>query len=313
VESLDRRWIDATDFEKLVQLPAFTLVAWFVPERFWFPVCRLVAQFTGLLMRSRRKASIARVPPYIIELAGNSADLISLDVIAGWHREIVEVLRCLRPGGWNPEIDLYGEAHLVEALSKGRGVILWSGHFESAALITEMGLAQHSYLSFHLTRPDHGFSASPFGIRFLNPLRLSVENRYLAGRIMMNPGETSKSLRELRQRLSQGRLVSIMARDDRASQTRPGKFFDSERQLPTGPITLARASKAPLVPVFMVRRGPRRFEVIIEAPIEVPDSRDFDTPMAQYARLLEGYVRLAPTAYRSWQFAAAVNTVSERT
>jgi len=78
------------------------------------------------------------------------------------------------------------------------------------------------------------------------------------------------------------------------------KLFDSERQLPTGPITLARAANAPLVPVFVLRRGPRQLDVIVEAPLEVPETRDFHTPMEQYARLLEGYVRLAPTAYRSW-------------
>lgn len=309
---LARRWIDPTDFEKLIELPVFALVAWFVPERFWFPICHLVAQLTGFLMPSRRMAFAARVPAYITELSGKSADLISLDVIAGWHREMVEVLRCHRPGGWNPEIHLHGEPHLVEALARGYGVILWLGQFESAELIAKMGLARRGYLSLHLTQRDHGFSTSPFGIRFLNPLRLSVENRYLAGRIMMEPEETSKGIRELRQRLSQGKLVSILVREQ-ASQTRSVRLFDSVRQLPTGPITLARAANAPLLPVFILRRGPRQFDVIVETPLQVPDTRDYDTPMRQYAELLESYVTRAPTAYRSWQFEAAADAAGEQT
>ncbi len=302
---LSRRWIETTDCEKLVALPILALVAWLTPESLWLPICRRISQLTGFLMPARRKTSVARVPQYIIDLSGKPADQISLDVIAGWHREAVEVLRCHRPGGWNPEIDLHGEPHLVDALSGGRGVILWVGHFESASLIAKIGLARHGYESFHLSRPDHGYSRSAFGVRFLNPIRQNAENRYLAGRIMMQAGETSKSLRELKQRLSQGNLVSILVQD-RASQTRAVRFFDSEIDLPTGPITLARAANAQLVPVFVLRRGPRQFDVVIETPIELPDTRDYLKPMEEYARLLESYVRLAPTTYRGWQLNTAL-------
>jgi lauroyl/myristoyl acyltransferase len=56
------------------------------------------------------------------------------------------------------------------------------------------------------------------------------------------------------------------------------------------------------LPVFVLRQGPRHFEVVIEPPLDVPDSRDY-AALTQYAQLLEAYVKLAPTEYRTWQYA----------
>jgi lauroyl/myristoyl acyltransferase len=233
-------------------------------------------------------------------LAGSDAAKVYLEVATGWHLETVEVLRCHRPGGWNPAVTLHGEEHLRAATSGGRGAILWTGHFESASLLIKMGLARHGYRTFHLSRPDHGFSSSTLGIRFFNPIRLAAEDRYLAGRITMQLGETARSLRELRRQLDNGALVSILVQD-RASQTREVRFFDSTIHIPTGPITLARASNVQLLPVFLLRRSHREFDLVVEEPLQVPATRSYREPMEQYARLLETYVRQAPIAYRGWQ------------
>jgi lauroyl/myristoyl acyltransferase len=82
-------------------------------------------------------------------------------------------------------------------------------------------------------------------------------------------------------------------------QTGAVRLSEREIGLATGPITLSRASGAPLLPLFVVRKGPAKFEAIVEAAIDVPEGRDYEAPLNQYARVLEKYVRLQPAAWRS--------------
>lgn len=75
-------------------------------------------------------------------------------------------------------------------------------------------------------------------------------------------------------------------------------FFGHPAPFPIGPATLARATGAPLVPVFMVREGGTGFRSCAEPPIEVARTRDRDADLYQAtARLVEvyeSYVRRYP-------------------
>lgn len=285
-------------------LTLFTPVAWLVPERFWFPICLLVAKGTGRLMPSRRRrSSVRRMPAYLQALMTQTEEQTMEKVVAGWHRDMVQILRCNRPDGWKPEIDLRGVEHLEAALKDGHGAILWVADFESASLIEKMALGEAGYQVSHLSRPQHGYSASAFGIRFLNPIRTRVENRYIKERITMRAGGTSGSLRTLRKRLEENGIISItVLHFNFKGQAARTDFFDGQIDLPTGPMTLARATKAHLLPVFTLRKSASSFEVTIEPPLAVSSERDNSKAFSQYAHLLSVYVRQDPVAWRGWQY-----------
>ena len=75
-------------------------------------------------------------------------------------------------------------------------------------------------------------------------------------------------------------------------------FFGREAAFPLGPATLARATRAPLVPVFMVREGAKGFRATTEDPIEVAHTRDRERDLreatAKAVAVYESYVRRHP-------------------
>ena len=76
-----------------------------------------------------------------------------------------------------PQLEISGREYLDEALSKGKGAVLWVAHFAFASLFTKMALFQDGYRISHISRPEHGVSKSRFGIKYLNWFRCEAENR----------------------------------------------------------------------------------------------------------------------------------------
>ena len=76
------------------------------------------------------------------------------------------------------------------------------------------------------------------------------------------------------------------------------ELFGRRAAFPLGPATLARATRAPIVPVFMVREGLRGFCSRVEDPIEVARTsdreRDLREATEKMVRVYERYVRRYP-------------------
>ena len=77
-------------------------------------------------------------------------------------------------------------------------------------------------------------------------------------------------------------------------------FLAGKIRLATGPVSLARLTGAPLLPVFTVRAGDG-FETTVLAPLQIEqDSADEVAPLIEYARILEEWVRQAPEQWLGW-------------
>lgn len=284
----------------VAKLTLFLPIAWLAPERLWPPLSEAISSVTGRLFSQKRRADEARIPPFLAGLLHLDRTRAVTKCVATENQQIFAILRAYRPGGWRPEISLLGRDNLEAALEAGKGVILWVADLSFAYLVVKMALARSGYSLTHLSRPQHGFSDSPFGIRFLNPIQTNVEKRYLAERIVIRPGDTLGNLRELRRRLTEGGIISTTV-GEIAAQTRAVPFFDGQMLVATGPITLARATGAAVLPVFTLQRGPGRFEVSIEPPLEGVLQRGDERPFREYARLLEKNVRSDPAGWWGWR------------
>lgn len=80
----------------------------------------------------------------------------------------------------------------------------------------------------------------------------------------------------------------------------PVTFFGVVTEFPTGPFALAMATRAPIYPLFVIRKGRRRYQVRTEPPMFcIRQSRDRDRDLAQsmeqWRDILEAVVR------DSWQ------------
>lgn len=64
-------------------------------------------------------------------------------------------------------------------------------------------------------------------------------------------------------------------------------FFGKPAPFPTGPATLARATRAPIVPVFILAKPDRRHcDFFVEQPIEVAHTRDRKSDIGDATRRL---------------------------
>jgi hypothetical protein len=157
------RFFTSEDLGFLLRLPVFATVSLLVPEKSWRRVCLV-------LERLKR-------PSLLAGDIGVRQDLAAFGAVGGedWRRigamrseHNIQIVR-ERLVGWKPEIELYGLEHLEAARNKGHGAVLWIAHFAFNALAAKMVFSKAGFEVFQVSRPEHGFSKSRFGIRFINP------------------------------------------------------------------------------------------------------------------------------------------------
>jgi len=203
---------------------------------------------------------------------------------------------------WCPDIRLHGDAKLRKALNNGRGAILWVTESAYSTLIFKMALNSAGYRACQLSRPGHGFSNSPFGIRFLNPLWTSVEDRFIDERVTIQDDNAASALAILRARLAANRVVIITVHS-MAHKIVEAPFFQHSIRLPTGPMRLMRETGAALLPAFVFAVDNRHFDVTIESALPSGDEQGtFDMTALAYAKRLEPYVSTYSEQWTGWDF-----------
>lgn len=289
------------DARDIVKIAALTLIAWLLPPRLW----RKAAMATCATGRAD-----PCLPAYRKILAHKYPDSEFAGI--GWRNRVYsreQSLQILGLSGpwrsWRPDIRLSGTEHLQNALAGGHGAILWVTDSAFAKLIVKMALHHAGYHACQLSRPGHGFSPSPFGIRFLNPIWTRVENRYIAERILIRGEYATEALATLRARLAANRLA-IIAVAPTAHKFAKALLLGAELPVPTGPIRLAKTTGAALLPVFAVAKGNGEFEVSIQEPLHTAGAQADDESVATaYAKRLESFVLDYPDQWTGWYWLAS--------
>jgi lauroyl/myristoyl acyltransferase len=276
----------------LLELPALAAIAVLVPEAGWAPTC------LGL---ERLKAGLGAFSPDRIaaglRLAGRPAPAAdALRVAAARSEHHLQILREIALG-WSAPLELSGAAHLQDALAAGRGAVLWVAHFSFNALAAKKALHEAGFVLSHLSRPEHGFSKSRFGIALLNPLRVRAETRYLRERILIDRARPAAALHQAQRRLRDNGIVSVTAGAWEGALPARVAVAGGELELSTGAPGLCHLTGAALLPVYTVREaGSRAIRVEIGPPIAV--ERGADRKRAAMAAARDFAVRLAPYVER---------------
>jgi lauroyl/myristoyl acyltransferase len=285
---------DLRDISRLLPL---TLIAWLLPPPLW--------RKAAIAIRRFRPAADLCLPvyPQVLGHRYSEAELagISERRLAFLLEMKLQVLGLAGPWrSWRPPIRLNGVAHLQSALERGRGAILWVTETPFHSVIVKMALHLAGYQAYQLSRPTHGFSSSPFGVRYLNPLWTRVEDRFLAERIMILGGSATDAVETLRKRLVANK-IAIIAVNPNAHKLVEVPFLNAQIHLPTGPIRLARASGAALLLVFTLAKDNGEFEVTIEQScLSHGDSIGDEDVAADYARRLGHFVLDHPEQWVGW-------------
>ncbi len=300
------RRISAGDVAVVALLPVQFFVAWCMPERLWRLIGRMIQPLAvPLYVRS----GVSHTKNLITTLIGGrhkNADLnrkVIQEIALGEFISILEILRDYRPGGWQPEIKITGTHHLNNAHNLGKGTILWITYTHGAKLVSKMAIHRAGYSVSHLSRPRHGLSPTRFGIRFLNRIQTTIENRYIAERIIIKDGEFQKAVRSLMARLRANKVISITVLRDAA---RPAEisFLSGRIILADGACRLSNRTGAALLPLFTYRDANGVYNVEIGAPIDARQAKTEEESVLcahrDYARWLERFVLAYPGQWLGW-------------
>lgn len=104
---------------------------------------------------------------------------------------------------------------------------------------------------------------------------------------------------QLLEALRRGEIVAMQAdRPRRGARTVRAELFGRPFELPSGPAALARVADSPMLPVFAIRVGRRRYRLVFGSPIEVARTEDRRRDVAEGMRRagaeVEAAIRRAP-------------------
>lgn len=306
IQEPEAKLIVPMDMLILFGIMVLGVIAWILPQRLWLGMANAMAAAGEKVMPGKARETLKRINGLLggqaVEM---TAEEIRRELAVGYIMENLQLLRCHRPGGWRPPMELNGKSHLDAALEKGRGAILLFSFTTHGSLISKMALGGAGYRVTHLSHPRHGFSDSRFGMAVLNPIRTNIEARFLGERAVMTPANPVAALRRLRRRLDEGCVVSFTAREiARRPQETP--FLGGAIRLALGAVDLACVSGAPLLPAFTIRHEDGVCRTVIEAPLDVPKNlsrKEARKKMLNaYAASAEVHIRRHPGQWRGWRF-----------
>src|ERR1700732_862575 len=179
--------VTASDFYQVLKLLVLAPASWLVSiDRLW-PVARNLRDWT-----TRHRILPGPGQAVIAQVLGVTPERAAEILWTSRNRMLeaqLQILALSRPGRrWHPAIRIHGLANLEAALARRSGVILWVSDFIYGTLITKMTLHQAGFPLIQLSRPTHGFSHKAFGMCFLNPHWMRIEDRFLRERVLI-PGE----------------------------------------------------------------------------------------------------------------------------
>lgn len=286
-------------------LAALLPPSWLLPERSWTSLCRGLARMPWLIDRAALDRTAGIIQAATREPDRQCAEVTARDLLAAVYELRMQNWRAWRPGGWHPKIALDGEHHLVRALARGKGAILWVAHFAFNSNITKIALHRRGYRVSHLSRPEHGFSKTRLGIACLNPVRRVPEDRCVAQRIVFDRRTPQTAMRAMVRALHAGEIVSITAGAWEGSNLAEGALLGGRLALAVGAPRLAALTGAELLPVFSIRDPEVGFRTIIEPPIalriESPSEEQCAIAAAEYIRRHEPWVWRFPDQWRGWK------------
>lgn len=251
----------------------------------------------GAWTRNRR---LVKFPPELAAHWPSSALAIARASEADSMQERIRLLRGAVFPWWRRRLRLIGLGHVRAGLEGGNGVILWVQRCTQSNVAVKQALWQAGYPLAHLSRPGHPFSGRPFGMRWINPLLRRAELRFLAERVVIE-GSTIPALRRLRALLAENRVVSITVAPE-ATRREEMALLGGWLALPHGPVQLAVASGAALLPVFTYGREDRTYvEIGAPLPVTGPGRDEVRGTLTASRDWLERRVTEHPEAWIGWR------------
>ncbi len=186
-----------------------------------------------------------------------------------------------------------GLEHLDDALRKGKGAVLVTGHFGSWEVLGCV-LAKLGYPIVFLV----GRQRNPYVQKLMNDLRQrsGIETVEL-DRVFRAVGKVRSN-----------KFIAMLADQDAGRKGVFVEFLGEKASTPKGPARISLIAKAPLIPGFIIRHGTDKHQIVIEEPIDPGSYRGRDPVVGitqAYTSVIESYVRRFPEqwlwGHRRWK------------
>ena len=257
-----------------------------LPRRVSYLIATLVGDII-YLVSPRIRGYIASNVKHVLGPEADDAAIrrVVRGVLRNASKNYLDLIRIPR---MNPEeikrqVTPHGVHHLVEALARGKGVMLVTAHFGSFDIAVQL-LASHSVRT---TIP----------VEALKPQRLLDHVVSLRRNKGLNiiPAK-SGALQAMLGALRNGEIVLIACDRDVTGEAPKALFFGEETRLPDMAVRLALRTGAAIIPVFNLRRDDGRYDVYVEPPIEVASSGRANVAehMNEVIRVVEKYIKSCP-------------------
>lgn len=181
-----------------------------------------------------------------------------------------------------------GFDHLDAALEQGRGAIILLAHHGSWDLAARWAETHGYHLAVvaEIVRPRKLFEKF---VRLREEIGLEV--------VPLRRGEDLAT--RLEEVLAENHLVGLLADRDLSGNGLPARLFGEACRIPHGPVTLARRTGAPILPVTMRQQPRRRWHLQVLPAIEV-GGLELEAATQRMAAGLEAIIRTDPAQWHAF-------------
>ena len=192
-------------------------------------------------------------------------------------------------------IDIDGIERLDKVLAAGRGAIVISAHFGNWELIPII-FASKGYSSNIIARPIYYEKYNEWVSFMRNSMGVNIIYR-------------TDSPKKILKLLRNNEMIGVTPDQDIDSvEGIFVNFFGRKAYTPSAPVKLAIAANAPIVPMFIVRKG-LKHTIYVEEPILIEQGGDKDATIKKYTRkwsdIIEAHIRAHPDhwvwMHRRWK------------
>jgi len=204
--------------------------------------------------------------------------------------EFFTMTKRLQPKFIESNVHIKNIEYLNQVLQKGKGGIIVSAHVGN----WEMGGAVLSM---------SGIPLSVVALAHKDPQVNALFNaqREVFGSLVI---QTDVAVRRVVEHLHKNRLVAILADRDFSNHGIVMDFWGRKTMIPKGAAYFSLKTRVPIIPLFCLRTGDDRFEIIVYPPIEpphLPDGVIADETainyIQQYLAIIEDVIRKNPSQW----------------
>jgi lauroyl/myristoyl acyltransferase len=281
-----RRSLDGSFWRRLARMGSSRGPEWFVrvaPPIIGLAACAVAPDERRAIARNLRRVRGPR---------GAIRDAVDVGrTFATYASCLAEVLGAGSPRSRLPEVVVWGELHLEDALADRHGVVFATAHTAGWETVGALLSRDRGLRLMIAEAPERDKAARA----------IQDDARRAHGVLVAHVGEDPLAALPLARHLRDGGVVALQIdRIPLGVRSRKVIAFGERARVPEGPLRLAALTGAPIVPIFAARTGHRRYAVFMSPPIRVARTAadsDLDEAAQCMADAMQDFVRAHATQW----------------